>query len=391
MEKKNRMRMAIVHDFLVNPGGAERVLKVISDMYPEAPIYTLLYDREKMGKMFKGRKIFSSYLRRFPKFLRKRYQWLMPFFPVIPETFDLREYDLVISSSGAWSKGIVTKLDTIHVAYIHSPMRYVWDSNATHLKEKKKESFFIRFFFSYFRIWDRLAADRPDHLIANSEYTRQRIRKYYRRDSQVIYPPVSTNFQPALPKLQQAELRPENKIQDTTAGYEVPDTEYFLVVSRLSPYKKVDLAVEVFNKLGLALIVIGEGEQLEYLKKIAAPNVRILGWQSDAHITRYYKGARAFIFPCEDDFGMTAVESMQQGVPVIAYRAGGVVETVQEGVTGEFFGSQTVEVLADAVSRFVEHEKQYDRQVIRKRGQDFSKEVFQRKFQAFIDACLDEK
>ena len=383
MEKKNEMNVAIVHDFLVNPGGAERVLRVISDMYPEAPIYTLLYDREKMGGMFKGRRIFSSYLRRFPKFLRKRYRWLMPFFPVIPETFDLRDYDLVISSSGAWSKGIVTKLDTVHVAYIHSPMRYVWDYNEKYLREKKNRSFLVRSFFSYLRVWDRLAADRPDYLIANSRYTQKRIEKYYRRKAEVIYPPVAINSQDVSSKKQASSHGQKKNNTD--------ETGYFLIVSRLSPYKKVDLAVEAFNKLGLKLIVIGEGEQEEYLKKIAQKNIEIIGYKSDEQAAHYYQNARAFIFPCEDDFGMTVVEAMLYGVPVIAYRAGGTLETVQEGITGEFFAAQTVEVLADAVSRFIEREGDYDKRVIRERACEFSLDIFQQKFKAFIDGCLADK
>jgi len=183
MEGKKDLKIALVHDFLLYQGGAERVLKVLSEMYPEAPIYTLLYDKEKMNRMFEGKDIRPSYLQKFPKFLKKHYQWLLLFFPVVPETFDLREYDLVISSSGAWSKGIVTKLNTIHVAYLHSPMRFVWDYNERYLK---KPSIFTRFVFNYLRIWDRMAADRPDYLIANSKYTQKRIEKYsnspYRHD-----------------------------------------------------------------------------------------------------------------------------------------------------------------------------------------------------------------
>ena len=183
----DKPKIALVHDFLLYQGGAERVLKVLSDMYPEAPIYTLLYDEEKMGKMFEGREIKSSYLQKFPKFLKKRHRWLLPFYPVVPETFDLREYDLVISSSGAWAKGIVTKLNTIHVAYIHSPMRFVWDYNERYLREKgKKPGLIGRFILSYLRLWDRLAADRPDYLIANSRYTQERIAKYYRSKNKQV-------------------------------------------------------------------------------------------------------------------------------------------------------------------------------------------------------------
>lgn len=368
-----KLKVAIVHDFLVQWGGAERVLKELSDMYPEAPIFTLLYDKQKMQGMFDGKDIHPSYLQKFPKILRRNYRWLLPFFPVIPETFDLREYDLVISSSGAWSKGIVTKLDTIHVAYLHSPMRWVWDYNEKYVKENKKNmlGFLLRFVFNYLRVWDRLAADRPDYLVANSVYTQKRIEKYYRRESAVIYPPVN------MPVAQSS----------TEEGgiVQLPATDYYLVVSRLSPYKKVEMVVEAFNKLGLPLVVIGTGEQEKQLKAIAKENVHIMGWQSDALTQQYYRSALAFIFPVEDDFGIAPVEAMLSGVPVIAYRRGGVMETVQEGVTGEFFDAQTPEVLADGVRRFLNNKDNYDKALIRKRGEEFSREKFRTEFRQFVD------
>jgi len=390
---EKKIKVAIVHDFMAQFGGAERVLKEISDMYPQAPIFTLLYDKEKMKDVFDGREIHPSYLQKFPKFLRRNYRWLLPFFPVIPETFDLREYDLVISSSGAWSKGIVTKLDTIHIAYLHSPMRWVWDYNEKFLKENKKKSFsfFLRFIFNYLRVWDRLAADRPDFLIANSVYTQQRISKYYRRESTVIYPPVSTvenvvGVQDVVTdkSVENKQVRQLNNYNNRTI-----EQDYFLVVSRLSAYKKVDVVVEAFNKLGLPLVVIGAGEQEKYLRKIAKSNVKILGWQDDEVIAQYYKNAKAFIFPAEDDFGIAPVEAMLFGLPVIAFRAGGALETVQEGVTGEFFDAQTPEVLADGVRRFLINEDKYDKDVIKKRGEEFSRERFQDEFKKFVDGKMD--
>ena len=355
--------MALVHDFLFYPGGAERVLEVLCEMFPEAPIYTLLYDQEKMRGKFKDREIHTSFLQKFPKFIRKRYRYLLPLMPTAPETFDLREFDLVISSSGAWSKGIVTKLNTIHIAYLHSPMRFVWDYNERYLRTNNQQpttnNFFIRLLLSYLRLWDFEAAKRPDYLIANSVYTQERVKKYYRRDSTVIYPPVAKSEIPASPA---GGLNPKSEINSKFKIQNSKITDYFLVVSRLSPYKKVDLVVEAFNKLELPLVVIGEGKQYKYLKKIAKDNIKILGWQSDEKIAEYYRNARAFIFPSEDDFGLTAVEAMSYGTPVIAYRGGGATETVIEGVTGEFFDAQTPEVLSDAVRRFME--KSYNEQAI---------------------------
>lgn len=370
IQQCDNLRIALVHDFMVAPGGAEKVLKVLSEMYPDAPIYTLLYDEEKMGDKFKGKDIRTSYLQKFPKFLKRNYRWLIPFFPVMVETFDLREFDLVISSSGAWSKGIVTKLSTTHVAYLHSPMRFAWDYSDQYIKEIKqhKMSLILRFLLSYLRVWDRLAAERPDYLIANSSYTKKRIEKYYRRESNVIYPPV--------------ECTP-NEAKEANAANEAKD--YFLVVSRLSPYKKVDLVVEAFNKLGLPLIVIGQGEQEEYLKKIAKENVKILGWKDNKTVRQYYKNASAFIFPCIDDFGIAPLDAMNAGVPVIAFRNGGALETVQEGITGEFFDAQTMEVLADGVRRFLKNKDKYDKQIIMKRAQEFSRERFEKEFREYVE------
>jgi glycosyltransferase involved in cell wall biosynthesis len=374
----DELKVAIVHDFLVQLGGAERVLKEFSEMYPAAPIFTLLYDKEKMHGMFEGKDIHPSYLQKFPKFLRKNYRFLLPFFPVIPETFDLREYGLVISSSGAWSKGIVTKLDTIHIAYLHSPMRFVWDYNEKYVKENKKTrfGFLLRFVFNYLRIWDRLAADRPDYLIANSKYTQQRITKYYRRESEIIYPPV--NMSP---------VTSHQSSSNENDGHLLIN-DYFLVVSRLSAYKKIDVVVEAFNKLGLPLIVIGCGEQEKYLRKIAKENVQILGWQNDQVAAKYFQNTQAFIFPVDDDFGIAPVEAMLAGVPVIAYRSGGALETVQEGITGEFFDAQTPEVLADGVRRFLMNKDKYSKDIIKKRGEEFSRERFKREFGRYVENVI---
>ena len=382
-KKSQELKVALVHDFLVQYGGAEKVLESLCEMFPKAPIYTLLYDKEKMSAQGgpalggRNREIHASFLQKFPKFLRNRRRFLLPFMPAAPETFDLREYDLVISSSGAWSKGIITKLNTIHIAYIHSPMRFVWDYNERYVNEigKKKIRFFVRAILNYIRVWDRQAADRPDYLIANSEYTRERIKKYYRRNSRVIYPPVK-KIQIPNPKFQIL-----NKFQ-------IPNSKFFLVVSRLSAYKKVRLAVEAFNKLGLPLIVVGEGEQEKKLKKIAKENVKILGWQSDEKLAEYYASARAFIFPCEDDFGLTMVEAMSYGVPVIAFQKGGAKEIIQEGINGEFFSAQTPEVLADGVRRFMKNENKYNKEIIKKSAEKFSEERFKDSFMEIVKSVI---
>jgi glycosyltransferase involved in cell wall biosynthesis len=380
MKPFNHLKIAIVHDFLIQYGGAERVLEVLAEMFPEAPIYTLLYDPEKMRGKFSNREIHTSFLQKFPKFLRKRYHWLLPFFPVAPETFDLREYDLIISSSGAWSKGIVTKLNTIHIAYIHSPMRFVWDYNEKYLAEARKEKlkFLIRPFLTYLRIWDKSAADRPDYLIANSKYTQERIKKYYRRESKVIYPPVKNS---------------SLSWSDVTSDHPLPKGEedkrkYFLIVSRLSAYKKIDCVIEAFNKLELPLVIIGEGKEEKRLKTIANKNIKFPGWQLDEKLAGYYSNARAFLFPSIDDFGIAPVEAMAHGVPVLAIRKGGAIEIVEEGITGEFFNAQSPEVIADCVRRFVEKEEEYDKQAIINKAGEFSKERFINKFREHIEKIM---
>jgi glycosyltransferase involved in cell wall biosynthesis len=365
---ENNIKVAIVHDFLDTYGGAERVLGLIAEIFPQAPIYTLLHDPAKMRGKFADKEIRTSFLQKFPYFLRKRKKYFLPFMPVALETFDLRDFNLVISSSGAWSKGIITRLDTKHICYMHSPMRFVWDYNERYLKEKgEKIGICKRMFLSYLRLWDFEAAQRPDLLIANSNYTKKRINKYYRRECEVVYPASGVESE---------NLKKKNKLIIEN---------YFLVVSRLSKYKKVDLAVESFNKLGLPLVVIGEGDEAERLKKIAKKNVKIIGWQKDEVIGEYYKNARALIFPAIDDFGLTIIEAMGYGTPVIAICDGGAKEIVKEGETGEFFDAQTVEVLADGVRRFMENESSYDRQLIKQLAERFSKERFKNKLKELIE------
>jgi glycosyltransferase involved in cell wall biosynthesis len=386
---KNNIKIALVHDFLTQSGGAERVLAVLAEMFPAAPIYTILYDPEKMRGKFSGHEIRTSFFQKLPKCLRKRYKFLLPLLPTAPETFDLRDFDLVISSSGAWSKGIVTRLDTVHIAYIHSPMRFVWDYNEKYLREERKNKFglFIRPLFSYFRLWDKLAADRPDHLIANSKYTQDRIGKYYRRESQVIYPPVS--------KIQETRHKEQTNFNHQISNfksdtkYQIPDTKYFLIVSRLSAYKKIDKAIEAFNELKLPLVIAGEGKEKKRLQKLAGRQVKFLGFVPEEKLPEIYAGARAFVFPGVDDFGLAPAEAMAHGVPVLAIRKGGAREIVEEGKTGEFFTDAAPEKITEAVKRFIENEKNYDREYIINSTAKFSKGRFVKEFGELIDGVVN--
>ncbi|NTU67057.1 MAG: glycosyltransferase family 4 protein [Candidatus Moranbacteria bacterium] len=370
---KKELKIALVHDFLTQFGGAERVLLALSEIFPDAPIYTLIYDKNALGERFGSKDVRVSFLQKFPAFLKKRKKWLLPFLPVAPETFDLRDFDLVISSSGAWSKGIVTRLNTTHVSYVHSPMRFIWDMNGEYLNQRSRLGcirFITRFILNYIRVWDRVASDRPDLLLSNSIYTRDRIRKYYGRDSEVIYPPA---FVP---------------LSGTTVGKQgagdIKDN-YFLIVSRLSAYKKVDAAIEAFNKLELPLVVVGTGEQEKYLKSIAGKNIRFAGFVPDEKLGEIYSNARAFVFPGVDDFGIAPVEAMSYGVPVLSIRKGGMREVIVEGKTGEFFASSVPEVIADGVRRFIENEKGYDREAIRNKANEFSKEKFKKNILEYLE------
>lgn len=370
VEKKD-LKIALVHDFLVDFGGAERVLCELCKMFPDAPIYTLLANKKNFPDWLKKRKIKTSFLQKWPNFLRKRKKWLLPFLAIATETFDLREYDVVISSSGAWSKGIITRLNTIHIAYLHSPMRFVWDANNEYLQEQKKGNlvnFLISLVKSYVRLWDFVAIDRPDYLVANSQYTKERMMKYYKQEAEVIYPPVSI-------------------IENTKVFPDLPQN-YFLIVSRLSAYKKVNVVVEAFNKLELPLVIVGEGKEKKYLKAMANKNIYFLDFQTDEKLAQIYAGAYGFIFPTVDDFGIAPVEAMLFGVPVLAIREGGVREIVLEGITGEFFDVATPEVLSDGVRRFKENRASYKKELIIKKAQEFSAERFSGELREFMKKVL---
>ncbi len=379
MTENKPKKVALVHDFLVSYGGAERVFEMLCEMYPEAPVYTLLYDTDRMKDHFKGRDIRTSWLGKLPKFIQKRYRLFLPFFPAAVESLDLREFDLVISSSGAWSKGIITRLNTTHVAYLHSPMRYAWDYHESYLQElgaHGRRSIFTRMLMSYLRIWDKQAAERPDVLLANSHFTQARIGKYYRREAAVIYPPVSlyeqTGSQDGFGKL------PEKR-------------EYFLVVSRLTRSKKIDAVVETFNKLSLPLVVVGAGSEEQRLKKRADQHIRFTGFVEDNELAELYRGARAIIFPSEEDFGMVAAEALSFGTPVIGLEYGGLREIVTSGVTGEFFHASVPEIIAEAVRRFLEKEGTYDVAVMQESVRKFSKENFQYAIGEVIDGKSGER
>jgi len=363
-------KIAIVHDLLQTYGGAESVLKVLADLYPSAPVFTMLYNKQRTDQWLKDRQIKTSFLQKAPLFLRKRYKWLLPMMPAAPETFNLRDYQLVISSCSGFSKGVIVKPGTTHICYMHAPMRYVWDWSSEYLSEQrlgKKRKILVRLLLNYLRMWDRAAIERVDYLAANSEFTARRIWKYYKKKATVIYPPVNVNA-----------FVPTKEHGD-----------YFLTVSRITSSKRIRLIIETFCKLKLPLVVAGDGPEQKFLKKKFGnrENIRFVGWVEEAKKVELMQNARAFVFAAEDDFGITPVEAMAAGKPVIALRAGGIVETMIEGVTGEFFEVPQIEMLADGVRRFIEKEADYDAMEIRRQAEKFSVNVFKQKFQEYVAAA----
>jgi glycosyltransferase involved in cell wall biosynthesis len=365
MRKKNIksnyfMRIALIHDYLVSYGGAEKVFKVLIETFPRAKIYTLFYNSKIKKKFFPGNEIKTSFLQKFPAILRKKYQLLLPFLPVAAETLDFREFDIVISSSFSFGKGIITRPKTIHICYCHSPTRYLWDQARS------------RSLLHYFRIWDRQASERVDYFIANSKTTQNKIKKYYRRDSMMIYPPVET-LKSRIQKAKPSQAHPKSK------------REFYLIVSQLRKYKRIDLAIEAFNKLGLELVIIGQGSEKKKLQRKAGKNIKILGWQPDKVVNKYYKNCTAFIFPGEDDFGIAPVEAMIYGKPVLAFRKGGATETVVEGKTGEFFNFQNPAVLADGIRRLRVNLKKYNPKFISAHAQKFSRKRFEKEIKNMVN------
>lgn len=363
------MKLALIHEYLIRFGGAEQVLKSFTNIFPESPIYTMLYDKQGMKGYFNDKEIRSSFLQSFPGFIKKRHKYLLPFLPTAPETFDLRDFDIVLSSSSAFAKGVITKPKTVHICYCHAPMLFAHDYYNTYIADQNRllpVRVVAKLLIHYIRMWDYVSSDRVDHFIANSKITQERIKKIYKRDSVVIYPPVD--------------------IGNITAQKD--NKGYFLIVSQLTPYKRIDLAIQAFNKLGLPLIIIGQGAQRKELEKIAKSNIKFLGFLPADKIYTYYQNARAFIFPGQDDFGITAIEAMAAGKPVLAYRAGGTTETIIEGVTGEFFDELNPELLSDGIRRLSANEKKYDYQIIRKHSEQFSRPRFEKEIKEFIDEVV---
>lgn len=370
-DKLKDLKVAIVHDWLVSLGGAERVVESLLKLFPQADLYTSVYDPKKV-KLFKNRQVRTTFLQHWP-LAKSKHQLFASIRPLAFESIDLKGYDLVISSSSAESKGVITGTDTLHISNIYTPVRYYWSG----YKEYYANPGFgllnpmVRYFMpkmtKKLKIWDYAAAQRPDSLIAISKTVSERINKYYNRPSTVIYPPVDVQ-------------RFENSS---------PKSDYYLVVSRLVPYKRVDLAVEACTSLNRKLVVAGRGPELKNLKKLAGSSVEFVENPTDEDITKLYSKARGFIFSAEEDFGITPVEAMASGTPVICYGKGGATETVVDGKTGVFHDKQSVESLSQAINKF--ESIKFDKKHIKQRASDFSEDKFLNLFGGYVVEELQNK
>ncbi len=356
------MKVALVYDRVNKWGGAERVLLALHKLFPDAPLYTSVYDKKKApwASVFNVK---ASFLQKLP--FAMNHELFAVLMPLAFESFSFDEYDLVVSVTSEAAKGIITKPKTKHICYCLTPTRYLWSGYDEYFKNSV-----LRFLSKpavwYLRFWDKIAANRPDKFIAISGEVKGRIKKYYGKDSEVVYPAVAFARQPRISddarlqnsKNQQlhsallSKIRLQSRTQPNFSSSESGLPRYFLIVSRLVSYKKIDLVIKVFNKLGLPLKIIGIGSEFNKLKNMAKNNIEFLGNLTDRELVRYYSECRALIFPGIEDFGLTILEAQSFGKPVIAFRGGGALETILEGKTGLFFNEQTVESLGTAIKQF---------------------------------------
>ena len=367
-----KLRVAIVHYWFMSRRGGERVVEALAEMFPQADIYTLVANPAALAPHIKDR-VQRSFLQKIPGVLQN-HRLFLPLYPLALEQFDLREYDLVISSESGPAKGVITGTNTCHICYCHTPMRYLWDMYHDYLSEPglgKLKKLIFALSTHYVRQWDVASASRVDYFVCNSHNVARRIRKHYRRQSEVVYPPA------AIP-----EARIRHDISD-----------YYLVVGQLAAYKRADLAIEACVKLGRKLRVIGEGEQKSWLRSIAGPGIEFLSGLSDAEVREQYSRCRALLFPGEEDFGIVPVEAQSFGRPVIAFAAGGALETVigcdpgstfDPRCTGVFFREPKVESVVEAMRYFESNEARFDPELIQAHSRRFDPAEFKRRMEALI-------
>lgn len=362
------MKIALVHDWLTGMRGGEKCLEVLCELYPDAPIHTLLHNKGSMSPAIESKKIFTSFINRLPS-KSTQYRKYLPLFPIAIAQFDLSEYDLVISTSHAVAKNVRVRKDALHICYCFTPMRYVWDMYDQYFG-KGKAGIVTRAAMAviapFLRWWDVKTSSNVTYFIAISEEIRRRIKKHYARDAEMIYPPVDTE------QFQLSTVR----------------EDFFLIVSALVPYKRIDLAVEAFNRNGKQLVIAGTGPERERLQSVAKPNIQFLGWQSDDELAQLYAKCNALIFPGVEDFGIVPLEAQASGKPVLAYGQGGALETIINGVTGLFFNQQTPEALLEVVQRY--ELINFNPSEIRRHALRFSRNNFLQEIRANIEGKVQQ-
>jgi glycosyltransferase involved in cell wall biosynthesis len=361
------MRIALVHEFLTQMGGAERVLENFLNIWPDATLHLIIYNKDRTRGIFEPYKKRLSFLDKWPgaKIDHKLY---LAFMPKAIESFRFEDYDVVFSDSSSFAKGAMAA-NKLHICYCHTPTRFLWTEAEDYLKSQPYSEvlkFFAKPTLKWLRKWDYKAAQRPNFFIANSENVRERIKKYYGRDAEVIYPPVDTEF-----------FQPQSEKKD-----------YFLVASRLEPYKKVELVVEAFNELGWPLKVAGSGTRADKLKAMAKSNVEFVGHVTDEQLRDLYGGAKAFVFPAEEDAGIMLLESQSCGTPVIAYGKGGALELVKDGETGILFGEQSASAIKSALLKF--RTENFNAKVVRENALKYDKKIFRDKIRQFVETKVAE-
>jgi glycosyltransferase involved in cell wall biosynthesis len=356
------LKVALIHDYLNQYGGAERVLEELHTLFPSAPVYTSMYWPEKMSPTIRSLDVRTSFMQRLPMVTRNHQPFLL-LYPLAFESFDLSEFDVVISNSSAFCKGVVTQPGTLHICYCLTPMRWVWNYHA--YVDRERLGFMARVVLpaaiSQLRAWDVATAQNVDRFLTISRTVSSRVRKYYRRESTVIYPPVNCD----------AFTLPIQRVED-----------YYLIVARLMPYKRIDLAVDAFTRLGIPLKIVGRGRDEAGLRGRAGRNVEFVGHVSDAELKQLYARCRGFVFPGEEDFGIAPLEANASGRPVIAYAAGGALDTVADGQTGVLFDRQEPDGLIDAVRRA--EDTAWDPDALRQHARTFDRQVFRDRLLAFV-------
>lgn len=366
LARLRELKVAFVHDWLVTLGGADRVLLALHDLFPRAPVYTTFYTPRSLPDPFRLMEVRPSWLQRIPG-AAARHRWLVPMMPLAVRSFDLRGYDVVISSSHSCAKGARVGHGALHICYCYTPMRYAWDRRGEYLEALPLAARpFAGAALSLLRRWDVSASRDVHHFVAISDFVAGRIRAYYHRAAAVIHPPVDVEF-----------FTPADGMTPPDGG------PFFLLVSRLVPYKRVDLAIEAFNRLGRPLVIVGDGPERARLRSLAGPTIRFVGTVSDAALRGYYRQCRGLIFPGIEDFGLTPVEAQACGRPVIAYAEGGLLESVREGVSGLFFREPTAQALVDAVRAF--DGCRFDPEAIRTHAETFSMQAFQHQMTEFVE------